>query len=192
MQTLFDQPPVFPEGFQYYKDFLTVEEEEALCASIGGLSLHTFTFQGFEAKRRVESYGYNYHFDSRRISKGKDIPQEFEFILNQVAAFLSLPSELFAHMLVTEYPPGSVINWHRDAPPFDIIVGVSLASDCIFRLRPYDKAKQGRKSILSLSVERRSLYIIQGEARTDWEHSILPVRDKRYSLTFRTLRPAAG
>ncbi|MBX9850590.1 MAG: alpha-ketoglutarate-dependent dioxygenase AlkB [Cytophagaceae bacterium] len=91
-------------------------------------------------------------------------------------------------MLVTEYPTGSVINWHRDAPPFDLIAGISLLSDCKFRLRPHDKSKQCRTSIISFPVKRRSLYIMQGPARTDWQHSIAPVKETRYSITLRTLK----
>jgi alkylated DNA repair dioxygenase AlkB len=92
----------------------------------------------------------------------------------------------FAELLVTEYP--SVINWHRDAPPFDIIVGISLLTDCTFRFRPHDKARQARKAILAVPLQRRSLYVIQAEARSNWQHSILPVTRLRYSITLRTLR----
>jgi alkylated DNA repair dioxygenase AlkB len=99
-----------------------------------------------------------------------------------------MPSENFAELLLTEYPEGSVINWHRDAPPFGLIAGISLLSDCTFRLRPHDKAKQNRRSIISLPVRRRSLYIISESARTDWQHSIAPVKQTRFSITLRTLR----
>jgi alkylated DNA repair dioxygenase AlkB len=81
-----------------------------------------------------------------------------------------------------------VINWHRDAPPFDIIAGISLLSDCIFRLRPHDKTKYKRSAIISFPVNQRSLYIIQGAARKDWQHSIAPVKQLRYSITLRTLK----
>jgi alkylated DNA repair dioxygenase AlkB len=97
-----------------------------------------------------------------------------------------------AEMLITEYPPGSVINWHRDAPPFDQIAGISLLSDVTFKLRPHDKAKQNRKAILSFPVQRRSLYILQGEARSEWQHSTAPVLTTRYSITFRTMRDTAN
>ena len=81
-----------------------------------------------------------------------------------------------------------MINWHRDAPPFGLIAGISLRSDCTFKLRPYDKTKQGRSSTRSLLVERRSLYVMQGEVRSEWEHSTAPVKDIRYSITLRTLK----
>lgn len=85
-------------------------------------------------------------------------------------------------------PPGSGINWHRDAPPFNIIVGISLSSDCIFRLRPYQPQGKGHKTILSLSVQRRSLYTLKGSVRTDWEHSTMAVKTTRYSITLRALK----
>jgi alkylated DNA repair dioxygenase AlkB len=109
-------------------------------------------------------------------------------LLEKTASFLSLDSRAFAELLVTGYPTGSVINWHRDAPPFDLIAGISLLADCTFRLRPYDKAKQGRGNIISVPVRRRSLYVMQGVARNEWEHSISPVKQPRYSITLRTLK----
>lgn len=188
MTTLFPEVPIFPEGFFYNPDFLSVEEEQFLLDAIKSVELHTLIFQGFQAKRRVKSFGYDYNFDKRSISKGDDIPEQFNFLIEKVAEYCSRPPEEFAEVLVTEYPVGSVINWHRDAPPFDIIAGISLIADCTFRLRPYDKAKQGRGSILSFPLKPRSLYILQGDSRSNWEHSISPVTEKRYSITLRTLR----
>jgi alkylated DNA repair dioxygenase AlkB len=34
----------------------------------------------------------------------------------------------------------------------------------------------------------RSIYLLTGAARTEWEHSIPAVSELRYSITFRTLR----
>lgn len=188
MNSLFPETPAFPAGFSYYPHFISEEEELKLLEAVSAVDLHTLIFQGFEAKRKVESFGYDYNFDKRLISKGKDIPPAFNFLIDKVADFLSVAAGDFAEMLVTEYPPGSVINWHRDAPPFDMIAGISLLTDCRFRLRPYDKAKQGKAAVISLLAQRRSLYIISGEARSEWEHSIMPVKEKRYSITLRTLR----
>ena len=35
-------------------------------------------------------------------------------------------------------------------------------------------------------LEPRSVYLLSGEARRDWEHSIAPMGSLRYSITFRT------
>ncbi|RYY58741.1 MAG: alpha-ketoglutarate-dependent dioxygenase AlkB [Chitinophagaceae bacterium] len=176
-----------PEGFTYVPDFIGPEEEDALLAAIRGEELKPMLFQGYEAKRRVASYGSDWSFERRVLSPGRPIPAPFRPLLERVAAFAGLPPARFGELLLTEYPPGSVINWHRDAPPFELIAGVSLAADCNFRLRPYDKALQGRKSIRSLVVARRSLYLMQGAARSEWEHSTAPVAGTRYSITLRTL-----
>jgi alkylated DNA repair dioxygenase AlkB len=189
MHTLFPVEPPFPEGFLYVPDFISAAEEAMLYHEAVKCERHTFTFQGYEAKRKVASFGYDWNFEQQRLSKGANIPEVFQPLIDKVATRLSIEVERFAELLITEYPVGAVINWHRDAPPFDLIAGISLQTDCIFRLRPYEKAKQSRNATLSFPVKRRSLYIMQGPARTDWQHSIAAVKETRYSITLRTLRP---
>jgi alkylated DNA repair dioxygenase AlkB len=188
MNSLFPIDPKYPEGFQYIPDFITKAEEDNWYHEISKLNLHTFQFQGYEAKRKVASFGYDWSFEKRILSKGKDVPPSFHLLIEKVAKQLHLKFEDFGELLCTEYPVGSVINWHRDAPPFDLIAGISLMSDCIFKLRPQDKTKQTRTSIISLPVKRRSLYVMEGIARTDYQHSIAPVKEIRYSITLRTLK----
>ena len=188
MNTLFPIEPNFPEGFSYHENFINKDEEQNLLATISATELHSFLFQGYEAKRKVASFGYDWSFEKRSLSKRKEIPVVFGSLIEKLANFISIPKNKFAELLITEYPVGSVINWHRDAPPFDIIAGISLLSDCIFRLRPYDKTQQKRTALISFPVKQRSLYLIQGIARNNWEHSIAPVKKLRYSITLRTLR----
>lgn len=177
-----------PKGFQYFPEFITATEEEDLIRLISNSELHSFQFQGYEAKRKVASFGYDWNFNTRSLSRGKDVPAALMPLLEKVSNRLSLPTEEFAEVLFTEYPAGSLINWHRDAPPFNLIAGLSLFSDCVFRLRPYEKAARGRKSVLSLPIRRRSLYVMAGVSRNEWEHSISAVQKTRYSVTLRTLR----
>ena len=187
MESLFTFQPKLPNGFIYIPDFLNSAEEENLLREISRIPLHPFLFQGYEAKRKVASFGYDYSFDKRRISEGREIPYEFQWLLRKVLDF-SGSKKNFAALLITEYPVGSVINWHRDAPPFETIAGVSLLSDCVFRFRPHDKDRQGKKSILSFNAKRRSLYVMEGDSRAQWEHSTMPVTAMRYSITLRTLK----
>jgi alkylated DNA repair dioxygenase AlkB len=153
MQTLFPIEPVLPEGFSYIPDFINNEEEDRLHAEISKLDLHLFNFQGYEAKRKVASFGYDWSFEKKVLNKGKDIPGSFHFIINKVSKHLSKEPEDFAELLVTEYPVGSVINWHRDAPPFDLIAGISLRTDCIFKLRPHEK-KKAKPSVYSVPARK--------------------------------------
>ncbi len=188
MDSLFNLEPMLPIGFKYHPDFISEKEESELITAIRNVEFKIFNFQGFQAKRKVASFGYDWSFEKRVLAKGKDISESFHWLIDKAAKYLSLNQSDFSEVLVTEYPVGSVINWHRDAPPFDTIIGISLLSDCIFKLKPYDKLNQCRKSIVSLPVQRRSLYVIRDESRTEWQHSIAPVKEMRYSITMRTLR----
>jgi alkylated DNA repair dioxygenase AlkB len=42
----------------------------------------------------------------------------------------------------------------------------------------------------SADLAPRSIYHMQGEVRNDWEHSIAPMPGRRWSITFRSLKPA--
>lgn len=188
MTELFPISPKLPEGFTYQENFLTQQEEQHLLEAIAAIELKPMMFQGFEAKRKVASFGYDYSFDNRRLTKGKNFPPDLMWLVVKVADHLSIPTADFAELLVTEYPVGSVINWHRDAPPFDVIVGLSLLSDCTFKLRPHSKEKRTRKTTVVLHVERRSLYVMSGVSREEWQHCTSPVSAVRYSITLRTLK----
>ena len=188
MNTLFPIEPVLPQGFTYHPDFISKEEEIRLVEEINNTPLTPFIFQGYEAKRRVASFGYDWNFEKQILTKGKDIPTVFFWLIDRVAEQLTIEKTTIAELLITEYTEGTVINWHRDAPPFDTIAGISLLSDCIFKLKPHDKQLQSKKAIFSFPVKRRSLYIMQGEARSAWQHSIAAVKHTRYSITLRTLR----
>ncbi len=188
MNTLFPLDDIFPAGFSYQENFITRKEEIFLMDAVKKIELHPMLFQGFEAKRKVASYGYDYHFENRTLTKGKEIPLVFEPLIQKFADQLHVAAENIAELLVTEYPPGALINWHRDAPPFDIIAGLSLGADCIFKLRPYEKSLQTRKAVISIPVNRRSVYVMKDAARSEWQHSTAAVSQTRYSITIRTLR----
>jgi alkylated DNA repair dioxygenase AlkB len=188
LDQLFPVELKLPEGFTYRDNFIDELEEQNLFESIKNVDLHPMMFQGFEAKRKVASFGFDYNFENRSLKKGAPIPHEFKWLVSRVAKHTSIPESDFAELLITEYPIGSVINWHRDAPPFDLIAGISLMAACTFKLRPHEKAKQNRKATISLKVARRSLYTLSGCSREEWQHSTAPVNNVRYSITLRTLK----
>jgi len=180
----------FPEGFRYAPELITPEEEVELLARIGELPFREFEFHGYKGKRRIVSFGWHYDFAARSLRKSDDIP-EFLLNLRMVAAqFAGVePSEL-QHVLVTEYGAGAGIGWHRDKAVFGIVVGISLLSPCVFRLRR--RVGERRWDRVSLIAEPRSGYILSGSVREDWEHSIPSVNALRYSVTFRNMRDDAG
>jgi alkylated DNA repair dioxygenase AlkB len=75
------------------------------------------------------------------------------------------------------------MGWHVDRPMFGDVVGVSLLAPARLRFRRRRGIGWDR---FTLRPEPRSAYILGGEARHDWEHSVAPVETMRYSITFRT------
>ena len=108
---------------------------------------------------------------------------------------LGVDAHAFAMALVNEYPPGAPIGWHRDAPEYDIVAGISLLSSCRMKFRPYVRPTKGlsgerrpRTATHEITLERRSAYLMTGASRNAYEHHIPAVATLRYSVTFRTLR----
>jgi alkylated DNA repair dioxygenase AlkB len=68
------------------------------------------------------------------------------------------------------------------------VVGVSLQGHARLRFRPWPP-EQCKRAAITLEVEPRSAYLMQGEARWGWQHSVPATKELRYSITFRTRRP---
>jgi DNA oxidative demethylase len=178
-----------PEGLVYQRDFISAEEERELVANIEQLSFAEIKMHGVVAKRRVAHFGHGYDYDSGRIAPGQSIPEFLLPLRTRVGGFAGCDAEEFAELLVTDYPAGAGIGWHRDAPAFDIIVGVSVLSECTMQFRPWPvEANQKRQKPLRQLLAPRSAYILSGPSRTRWQHHIPATADRRLSLTFRTLR----
>jgi alkylated DNA repair protein (DNA oxidative demethylase) len=184
VRTLFD-PETLPAGLIYQDDFLTAEEERTLLDAIHQLEFHEMRMRGVAARRRIVDYGWKYSFESFKLSEGPAMPEFLGAVRNRCAAFAALEPDALSEALVTEYTPGATIGWHRDAPPFDVVIGVSLASPARFRFR---RGKTRAWEIAETVVRPRSIYVLTGPARTEWEHSIPAVSETRYSITFRSLR----
>ena len=178
-------PEELPEGFLYKSDFLSNVEEAELLQLFPALEFAAYDYHGYLAKRRVARFGVNYDINTRQQHENeKPIPEFLVEIRERAATLAGIPADELVQAMVSEYSPGTPIGWHRDAPQFGTIIGISLGSACRFRLKPY--AATGK--ILSLLLEPCSIYVMRGAARSGWQHSIPPVEELRYSITFRTLR----
>ena len=173
-----------PPGFRYEEDFITKAEEAALVASLGTLELKPFEFHGYVGNRRVTSFGPRYDYSRRVVETAAEFPPFLADLRKKVAAFAGREVDEFQQGGVNQYPPGAGIGWHKDKPQFGAIVGVSLLAPAIMRLRLSKGTSWIRKS---QDLQPRSIYMLDGEARKKWEHSVPPVESLRYSLTFRTL-----
>jgi alkylated DNA repair dioxygenase AlkB len=174
-----------PEGFRYEPGVLPAECERALVAWLPDLPFREFEFRGYQGKRRVVSFGWQYDFNRSELQRTDDMPPLLLQVRDLAARFAGIDPADLQHVLVTEYGPGAAIGWHRDRREFGDVVGLSLLSPCTFRLRRKAGAKWERASIVA---EPRSAYLLRGPSRTEWEHSIPAVEALRYSITFRNLR----
>ena len=176
-----------PEGFVYRPEFISAKEEWTLADRVAQLSFAQIKMHGVVAKRRVAHFGRSYEYESGRIKQGAAIPDFFLPLRTRVAEFAGRDAEEFVELLVTDYAAGAGIGWHRDAPAFDIVVGVSLVSECKMQFRPWPVDKQSERPLRQV-LEPRSAYILRGPSRTGWQHHIAATKNRRLSLTFRTLR----
>ena len=185
-QNLFPEtPPDLVPGFRYERALIDAGQAEVLTGRIAALPFKEFEFHGFLGKRRVVSFGWRYDFSAERVSRIEDMPDFLLPLRDEAAAFAGLAAEALEQALVTEYRPGAAIGWHKDKAVFDQVVGVSLGAACTLRFRRQAGTRWERRSVL---LEPGSAYLIAGEARTQWEHSIPPVAGLRYSVTFRSMR----
>lgn len=174
----------FPDGFNYQPEFLSEREEKELISVFQYLNWQEVSLFNKVAKRRVVHFGMNYNYDSRRITPIGPLPPFLIEIISRGALLLKEPKHKVAEILISEYCPQAGIGWHRDAPVFDKILGISLSSTSFIHFRKYKEHSEKFKFIL----EPCSAYVISDEIRWHWEHRISPVKEIRYSITLRTLK----
>jgi alkylated DNA repair dioxygenase AlkB len=180
---LFAPPIGGPPGLRYHPEFISEDEERHLIGLLRALPLAPFQFGAYEGKRRVASFGWRYDYSHRRLEQADELPAWIAPFTARLVELSGLPSPSITQVLCTEYEQGAGIGWHRDKPHFDRIFGLSLQSACTFRFRRKTGEKWQR---FSFKAQPRSLYMMSGEARHVWQHSIPPV-ETRYSITFRTM-----
>jgi alkylated DNA repair dioxygenase AlkB len=173
-----------PAGFRYQENVITVAEEAGLVAALQKLDLKPLEFHGHVANRRVISFGLRYDYGRRTVEAASEFPSFLNELRGKAAEFAGRSVDEFRQAGVNEYGPGAGIGWHKDKAQFGIVVGVSLLAPATMRFR----RTQGRGwARVSQIIAARSIYLLSGEARGEWEHSIPPLDELRYSLTFRTL-----
>ncbi len=155
-------PSEEPEGIVSRPELLPADEEAELLRVFETLRFDTIVLHGQAAKRTGRHYGLEYDYESRTPRPGE-----------------------LAEILVQHYPPGATIGWHRDAPAFDTVVGISFGGSSRMR---FQRRKRDERRVWEIPLEPRSGYALSDEARRSWEHSIPATEERRYSITFRTLR----
>jgi alkylated DNA repair dioxygenase AlkB len=183
--SLFVDPPVVP-GLSVIADAIDPTQEHRVERLLDASPLAPFQFGPWEGKRLTANFGSAYDYQRARPVVAPPLPGWLETLRNEVVARLGRTPGDFVQALLIRYDPGAGIGWHRDRPQYGEIVGLSLSSNAVLRLRR--RLNDGKFERRSVHLPRRSAYLLGGEVRNDWEHSIAPMEATRRSVTFRTMR----
>jgi alkylated DNA repair dioxygenase AlkB len=174
-----------PQGLVFEAAFLDEPEEPRLLIELEALEFNEIVLHGVAARRTARHYGVSYDYERRAsVAAAEPLPTWLEPLRARGAALAGVEPAALVEALVQHYPVGATIGWHRDAPAFGLVVGISLGSAARLRFR---RGSTGRWTTWEIGLPPRSAYVLAGEARRAWQHSIPPTAGERYSITFRTL-----
>ena len=158
-------------NYNLIPDFINEQEEKTILALIGQKPrLHKSSRNSIQRFGSKTPYGYGV--------VSEIIPEFLENLCLKLVA-KNLLSQKPDSVTINEYHPGQSILPHFDNKNSgEVITVLSLLSEATM---VFEKDKEK----FSLELPSRSLIQFSGELRHDWMHSILPVRDFRYSLVFR-------
>lgn len=178
-------------GLELYREFISTSLEDELINEIDAQPWVV------DYDRRLQYYGYR-----NELEKPYDLVK-FPVPIPPVIYELSekiVEQEILQNqpdqVIINEYSPGQGIRPHKDRNYFDNqICGVNLGSGCIMR---FIKIKGG--DVVDVEIPRRSLYVMQDDARYKWNHAIPPRkkdiiagnkqhRERRLSITYRKVMP---
>ena len=180
--------PDLPEGLAYVEEFVDADDERELVAFLESLDYRTIEMRGQVAKRTVRHFGLNYDYDSGEVTPTEPLPEPLAPLRERCARLIEREPDDLAQILISRYPEGAGIGWHRDAPMFGSkIAGVSLGAPCRMR---FQRTVKGERETAAIDLAPRSAYVLAGKARWSWQHSIPAAKGLRYSITFRTLKRA--
>ncbi len=151
-----------------------------------------------ELSRRVQHYGWRYDYRSRTVTPemflGR-LPPEFVALARSLAGRSCIAFEP-DQAIVNEYLPRQGISPHVDCVECfsDTIASLSLGSGCVMTLARTQQMLQHE-----VHLPRRSMVVLQGDARYIWTHAIAKrksdvvggvrwPRQRRVRITFRLVR----
>lgn len=178
-------------GLFLYPDFIDEAKERQLLDEIDS------QIWIVDYLRRLQYYGYRnelekpYDLIPFPVSMPPMIYQLSQEIVEQGILLLQ-PDQV----IINEYVPGEGIKPHKDRAYYENqICGVNLGSGCIMRF-----IRGQNEEVVDVEIPRRSVYVMQDDARKKWKHTIPPRkkdniqgtvkhRERRVSITYRKVKP---
>jgi alkylated DNA repair dioxygenase AlkB len=148
-----------------YREAITAEEEMALNETIPDLIK--------KYSRKILRYGVS-KYNNNLVSV--EVPQ---YLLDLANKFTKLGILKFVpkDYTINIYKPKDFIDYHIDMGDDDTLI-LSILTPIIFNLKKNEE-------VMSFEFPNRSTLLLTGEYRTEWQHAIEPVTDRRISIVFR-------
>jgi len=148
-----------------YREAITAEEEMALNEAIPDLIK--------KYSRKILRYGVS-KYNNNLVSV--EVPQ---YLLDLANKFTKLGILKFVpkDYTINIYKPKDFIDYHIDMGDDDTLI-LSILTPIIFNLKKNEE-------VMSFEFPNRSTLLLTGEYRTEWQHAIEPVTDRRISIVFR-------
>ena len=176
-------------GLYLYPNFLNEPQEAELIKEIDNHPWVT------DYDRRLQYYGYRNELEAPYDLVEFPVPiPPVMFSLSEKLVAQHILLEQPDQVIINEYHPGQGIRPHKDRNYFaNQICGVNLGSGCVMQF-----IKTGEK--IDVEIPRRSIYVMQDEARKKYKHAIPPRkkdkfgenvkhRERRLSITYRKIKP---
>lgn len=173
---------VKPPGLKLAYEVITTDEEAALIALMQASGL---AYNDYDAgnPRSTRTYGWEIEYPSFIISPRPPMPEGLRAIRDLAADFAGVNPDALVNCLLNRYEPASIIQAHIDQPMWDHVIGISLGSAATMR---FAKPSVRADDPIDVVLEPRSIYLMSGDARHLYSHSLPAVEATRYSITFRT------
>ena len=104
-----------PEGLIYVPGFLTEAEERDVLGFLATFELQPYVLHDTPSRRLVRSFGLAMVAGAYDAGPAAPIPAELDWLREHCAGLMGREPGELADLLVTRYPPGAGIGWHRDS-----------------------------------------------------------------------------
>ncbi|CAG0894702.1 unnamed protein product [Darwinula stevensoni] len=213
--TPFSLPGVFLLVSIPQPDFLTQEEADALMEGMDALPWSTS-----QSGRSKQNFGPKCNFKKQKLKLGsfQGFPSFSEFVQEKLSSVPLLSNFKTVEQCNMEYDPnrGACIEPHVDDCWVwgERVVTLNVIGDAVLTVTPYcgDRSKynlnwrtdynpltsevknntiEKTQAVIRIPLLARSLVVLTGAARYDWEHSVLreDVRERRVCIAYREFTP---
>jgi alkylated DNA repair protein alkB family protein 8 len=151
-------------GFTLIENYITEYQEQELLNFI-----YTQPWSNLILTRRIQQYGFAYNYRSSTLEAAPPVPKLITSYLRDIDTTTGIVtpwSKNNTQILINEYEPPRGIAAHVDAKIFgEQVMSLSLASDVALTFARNNFS-------LDVFIPRRSLFILEKEARYLWTHAI--------------------